>query len=95
VERLKREPGLDSTVFASNIPAGNSSFWNERLVIDGKVHPQATNLTIAGPGYFKAMEIPMAFGRDFDARDTISTRESRSSSTRWGPGSIARCSAIG
>jgi putative ABC transport system permease protein len=70
--RLRREPGLDATVDASNVPAGDGNYWNDRIVIDGKTQEHETNLTRVGPGYFKAMDIAVIAGRDVDPRDTRS-----------------------
>jgi predicted permease len=73
--RLRREPGLDATVDASNHPAGDGNYWNDRIVIDGKLQEHETNLSRVGPGYFAAMDIPVIAGRDLNPHDTPSAPE--------------------
>jgi putative ABC transport system permease protein len=68
-DRLRREPGLDAVVDTQNTPAGDGNYWNDRVVIDGKTQEHESNFMRVGPGYFKAMDIALLTGRDFDDHD--------------------------
>jgi putative ABC transport system permease protein len=75
IARLQREPGLDASVDTSNVPAGDGGYWDDRILIDGKMQQSEAQLTRTGPGYFTAMGIPMVAGRDFNEHDTRSTQD--------------------
>ena len=61
--------GITGATQVFTTPIGGN-FWNERLVIGGAVQQSAVNVNVVGPGYFRAMDIRLLSGRDFDARET-------------------------
>ncbi|HJQ25493.1 MAG TPA: ABC transporter permease [Blastocatellia bacterium] len=73
LDRIRALPGVESAAITHIIPLrdwGGVDVW-----IDGTDPRQAkhTNLSRVGPDYFKTLEIPLLAGRDFDARDRLST----------------------
>jgi predicted permease len=69
VERVRAIPGVLSVAQAFTTPVGGN-FWNNRIVIGGALQKDYANFNSVGPGYFAALGIRLAAGRDFDARDT-------------------------
>jgi predicted permease len=74
VEEIRRVPGVTSAAAAMGVPTGPYGS-NGGYVIDGQdfnrrdmARPQAT-FSLAGPGYFETMGIPLVRGRDFNASD--------------------------
>ena len=72
LDRLRREPGFEVVTDTQNTPAGDGNYWNDRLVIDGKPQTTEVNLSRVGVGFFKAMDITLRSGRDFDEHDNRS-----------------------
>ena len=77
-ERVSTLPGIVSAGAVSHVPLSGSnagrSFTVEGLTLPpGEIASASYQLTC--PGYFKAMGIPLLKGRDFTARDTISSPE--------------------
>jgi putative ABC transport system permease protein len=79
LDRLRALPGVEEAGAVSAMPfiSANIDIRSEMSVIG---RPQARDgdargvfLTIATPGYFRAMSIPMKAGRSFDERDTAAT----------------------
>jgi len=73
IEQARALPGVESAALSDSLPpseAGDS----DTFVIDGQAWTQAgfpsTDNAILGPGYFRAMEIPLLRGRDFADSDT-------------------------
>jgi putative ABC transport system permease protein len=69
VERLRSIPGVTTVARAFTTPVGEN-FWNQRLLLGGVAQKDAVNINSVGPDYFRALDIPLVAGRDFDARDT-------------------------
>jgi predicted permease len=65
-------PGAAAVAETAIVPMSGSG-WNNRIVIDGQVQADYCNFNQVGPGYFKVMRTPLVSGRDFDARDTLSS----------------------
>ena len=73
-DRLAALPGVDATGIASASPLGAGGFYLGRsMVAEGREPSPATevpiNWNVTTPGYFAALGMPVARGRDFTARD--------------------------
>ncbi len=71
-ERIRAIPGVESASNASMFPLGSSS-WNEDVLIHGENKGDSLLNRIA-TGYFATLEMPLLAGRDFNERDTTSSR---------------------
>jgi predicted permease len=70
LERIRTIPGIDSAAAARRSPVnGNSSNANVLNNKTGEADSYAWLDTVS-PGYFRTMEIPLLFGRDFTEGDT-------------------------
>ncbi len=73
LERLRRLPGAEQPTFAMLLPLGMSEETSGFRIPghtgrDGSPYISLDN-NIVGPGYFRAMGIPLLLGRDFTERD--------------------------
>jgi predicted permease len=73
LERLRTTPGIASAGFVTQRLLDNSQ-WSGNLRVEGYT-PQTDSSAYAlnnavSPGYFKAMGIPLLYGREFSERDT-------------------------
>ena len=74
VEQLKQIPGVTAAAAAMGVPTGQYGS-NGKYAIDGQDflarndNPAQANFSLAGPGYFSTMGIPLLSGRDFNAAD--------------------------
>jgi predicted permease len=72
VDRLERIPNVVAAGSVMGLPTGQYGS-NGTYAIDG-VHPYSAGLhaafSLAGPGYFQTLGIPLVHGRDFTAGDT-------------------------
>jgi predicted permease len=71
---LGQLPGVERVAGVMGLPTGaygSNGYYETRggLPVDPD-HPAWTNFTVASPGYFGAMGIPLKRGRDFGAEDT-------------------------
>jgi predicted permease len=75
-ERLERQPGVTAVSYADYVPLSVSSGSWEDLQIQGYISPPSENMkvyrTLAAPGYFDLMKIPIREGRDFNMSDDSS-----------------------
>jgi len=79
MERLRGLPGVEEVGAVSAMPfiTANIDIRSELAIVgrpaapDGQ--PRGTYVTIATPGYFRAMGIPVLAGRSLDERDTAKT----------------------
>jgi predicted permease len=62
-----------TAVAATAIVPMSGSGWNNRILIDGNVQADYCNFNEVSPDYFKVMRTPLVSGRDFDARDLVSS----------------------
>jgi len=66
-------PGVESAVLVEGMPGGVLSRARRSTEVEGYVPATGESMeidaSIVGPGYFTAMGIPLALGRDFDSRD--------------------------
>jgi predicted permease len=74
---LRRAPGVEQAAAVSTLPM-TGTFSGGPFEIDGRPKPADwmdadAQYNICTPGYFRAMEIPLLRGRDFDGRDTASS----------------------
>jgi predicted permease len=74
-EQLERLPGVTAVSYADYVPLSvNGGSW-EDLQIRGYVPPPSENMkiyrTLAAPGYFDLMKIPILQGRDFNMKDDM------------------------
>ncbi|HEX6717948.1 MAG TPA: ABC transporter permease [Pyrinomonadaceae bacterium] len=79
VERVSHLPGVEAAGFTRTLPLGDSSNSNGPILKEGETLPRGSagrNImtNIVSAGYFKAMQIPILDGRDFDDRDTPKTQ---------------------
>ena len=73
LEQLRSLPGVQSATVTSRIPLEGSN-WSTEFLVDGRPAPPPGELPsmdaqIVGPGYFRAMNIPVLLGRAFTERD--------------------------
>ena len=75
VEQMKQMPGVTGAAAAMGVPTGQYGS-NGGYVVDGQDYrqhlgnlPQAI-FSLAGPGYFSTMGIPLRRGRDFNSSDS-------------------------
>jgi putative ABC transport system permease protein len=71
---LRELPGVERVAGVMGLPTGtygSNGYYETRggRPVDPD-HPAWTNFTVASPGYFEAMGIPLKRGRDFAAEDT-------------------------
>jgi predicted permease len=72
LERFRAIPGVDAAAQVFTTPVGGN-FWNNNVVVESVQQPGNVNFNAVGPGYFKALSIPLVAGRDFDERDTTTS----------------------
>ena len=73
LERVKSIPGIQSAGAISQLPLSGYSMMG-RFAIEGQPKPESGKgkpmpIGIVTPDYFTAMQIPLVYGRFFDARD--------------------------
>jgi predicted permease len=72
-QRLESQPGVTAVSYADYIPLGFADGAWEDLRIEGYLPGLSENMkiyrTVAAPGYFDVMRIPLLEGRDFTERD--------------------------
>jgi putative ABC transport system permease protein len=75
LERLRAAPGVTAAASASVIPMSGNT-WNHDVWPDGAAsrEPRSANFSRISDGYFETLGTPLLAGRDFDGRDTLSTR---------------------
>jgi len=74
---LGRLPGVEQAAGVMGLPTGpygSNGYYDARggLPVD-QLHKPWAWFSVASPGYFTTMEIPMLRGRDFDTRDTYAS----------------------
>jgi predicted permease len=72
-ERIGALPGVEAAGFTLDVPLA-SDHQGTRLDIEGEPPPTAedprsVHFSVASPGYFRAMGVPVTAGRGFDSRD--------------------------
>lgn len=73
-ERVRATPGVEGAGLVDWMPLGDSSnWWGPIYPADQPPPPSGEGVgapaEVVGPGYFKAMRIPLVAGRDFEERD--------------------------
>jgi predicted permease len=72
-ERLEHQPGVTAVTYADYVPLSVSGGSWEDLQIQGYIPSPSENMkiyrTLAAPGYFDLMKIPLLLGRDFNLHD--------------------------
>jgi predicted permease len=68
IDAVRAVPGVTMATRAFTTPVGGN-FWNERVMIDSVLQEEPVNINSVGAGYFRALDIPLIAGRDFDPRD--------------------------
>ena len=75
-ERLERQPGVTTVSYADYVPLSVEGGSWEDLQIQGYMAAPSENMkiyrTLAAPGYFELMKMPILQGRDFNLRDDSS-----------------------
>ena len=71
--RIRAIPGVRAAADASVIPVSGSSSGNQ-VWLEGTTTAVGSNINRVSPGYFDTMDIPILSGRDFEDRDTMSSR---------------------
>jgi predicted permease len=74
IERASSLPGVEAAAATRLLPLGDSSNSNGPILKEGETLPRGSAgrtimTTVISAGYFKAMQIPILDGRDFDDRD--------------------------
>ena len=71
VRRVSGLPGVEAAGFTDALPLDRNRTWN--IYVEGHQYPNnqrpGTFVYIVGPGYFRAMGIPLKAGRDFSDND--------------------------
>jgi predicted permease len=74
-EQLERQPGVTAVSYADYVPLGVAAGSWEDLQIQGYLPSPSENMklyrTLAAPGYFDVMKIPILEGRDFNTNDDV------------------------
>ena len=77
-QRLESQPGIAAVSYADYIPLGFADGSWEDLNVEGYVPDPSENMkiyrTVAAPGYFDVMRIPLLDGRDFNERDDLKSQ---------------------
>ena len=71
--RIRAVPGVRGAAAASVIPVSGSSSGNQ-VWLEGTTTAVGSSINRVSPGYFDTMDIPILSGRDFEDRDTMSSR---------------------
>ena len=79
IERAQSLPGVEAAATARLLPLGDSSNFNGPVLKEGETLPRGsagrTIMTnVVSSGYFRAMQIPIVDGRDFDDRDNANAQ---------------------
>ena len=79
LDRVSHLPGVDAVSVTRTLPLGDSSNSNGPILKEGEQLARGSagrNImtTVVGAGYFRAMQIPILEGRDFDDRDQPKTQ---------------------
>jgi predicted permease len=80
LESLRTIPGVRAAAVSSGVPLGNGNYTTTPVITVGKsVVPAGTAIPIdwriVSPGFFRAMEIPLLRGRDFDEADVSTAQQ--------------------
>jgi predicted permease len=74
---LSAVPGVKNVAGIMGLPTGdygsNGSYETQGGLLIDPSHPPSSVFSVASPGYFRAMNIPLKKGRDFGVRDTFDT----------------------
>jgi predicted permease len=70
LDRLRALPGVEGAAETEELPVGGS-YWNDRVIVDGKPSEKYVNMSRVSSGYFKTIGTPLLAGRDFDQRDSF------------------------
>ena len=70
--RLGGLPGVDGAAEVAIVPVSGAG-WNDTIVVHGTPQKENVNFNSVGPGYFRTMATPVVAGRDFDARETMTS----------------------
>jgi putative ABC transport system permease protein len=70
LNRLRALPGVDGAAETGELPVAGS-YWNDRVIVNGKPSEKYINMSRISGGYFKTMGTPLLAGRDFDQRDSF------------------------
>jgi predicted permease len=77
-QRLESQPGIAAVSYADYIPLGFADGSWEDLNVEGYVPDASENMkiyrTVAAPGYFDVMKIPLLTGRDFTELDDLKSQ---------------------
>ena len=68
LQPLRALPGTENLAETDILPLGGN-YWNDHVIVDGKLNPGNVNMSHISSGYFKTMGTPLLAGRDFDERD--------------------------
>ena len=79
LDRVSHLPGVDAVSVTRTLPLGDSSNSNGPILKEGEQLARGSagrNImtNVVGAGYFRAMQIPIIEGRDFDDRDQPKTQ---------------------
>jgi predicted permease len=73
--RVAELPGVEAAALTDALPLDRNRTWG--VVVPGHVYPDnqapLTFVYVTGPGYFRAMGIPLRTGRDFNGHDTATS----------------------
>ena len=73
LERLRREPGVQSASASQVLPVGGN-LWDRSVQVDGRSNPEIVAFNVIAPGYFEMLRTPLVQGRDVDERDSATSR---------------------
>jgi len=77
-QHLESQPGIAAVSYADYIPLGFADGAWEDLNVEGYVPDPSENMkiyrTVAAPGYFDVMRIPLLTGRDFNELDDLKSQ---------------------
>lgn len=72
--QVREAPGITDVAFSDYAPLGSNAGPYHRIDVDGYApaanEPMNVSRTFVSPGFFRTLRVPLAEGREFDARDT-------------------------
>jgi putative ABC transport system permease protein len=73
IDTIGSIPGVQSAGAVSQVPLSGAS-WNQAFHLRGNAERLSAKFTYVSPGYFQTLQVPVHWGRAFDAADRAQSR---------------------